>query len=548
MSQRPTAPMMLSLALSVVVFGLVVFGRPAPARAARTQVAIIEDGRIIGDPDRYLARFRALGAQTVRILVNWASITPHWQAKQAPKFDGSDPDAYPSANWSPYDAVVRKAQAYGLGIELTVTGGAPRWAEGPGLPRQGLNPNFAWKPDPSRFRRFVHAVGTRYDGSFIPGGESTPLPAVRFWTIWNEPNFGQDLGPEAIAGSTIPDGPRMYRNLVAAGWTALHQTGHGHDRIVIGDFAAQGLVHRPSRRYPQGLPGYYGQMKPLKFIRALYCVDDLYRPLRGSTAYALGCPTTAGGYAHFRARNPGLFNAGGVADHPYSGGTSPLGPRHKDPNYATFSQLGRLERTLDAVGRVYGSHRHYSVYSDEFGYITRPPQAAPYVSPTHAAFYLNWSEYVSWRNPRVASFAQYLLYDPPGRGTKSGFASGLLTFGDQPKATFYAFRLPLYMPHTRARRGQALEVWGDARPASALNLDAARPVVAIELQAHSGGPFRKIRTVPITNREGYFDVRQRFTVTGKVRLSYVYPDDESLLPDGLAGTTVHSRLIQIVVR
>jgi hypothetical protein len=544
MSLRWTATMLLSLALA----GAVVFGRPAPARAARTQMAIIEDGRIFSDPNRYLASFRALGAQTVRILVSWASIAPHWRAKRAPKFDGADPDAYPSANWSPYDAVVRGAQAHGLGVELTVTGGAPRWAEGPGLPRQGVNPNFAWKPDPTRFRRFVQAVGTRYDGSFIPHGQSTPLPAVRFWTIWNEPNFGEDLGPEAIAGSTIPDGPRMYRNLVAAGWTALHQTGHGHDRIVIGGFAAQGLVHRPSRRYPQGLPGDYGQMKPLKFIRALYCVDDRYRPLRDRTAAALGCPATAGAVARFRTRNPGLFDAGGVADHPYTGGRSPVGTRHEDPNSATFSQLGGLERTLDAVGRVYGSRRRYPIYSDEFGYITRPPQSAPYVSPTRAAYYLNWSEYVSWRNPRLVSFAQYLLDDPSGRGTKSGFASGLLTFGDHPKATFYAFRLPLYLPHTRARRGQPLEVWGDARPASALNLEAARPVVAIELQAHSRGPFRTIRTVPITNRKGYFDVRQRFTATGKVRLSYVYPNDETLLPDHLAGSTVNSRPVQIVVR
>jgi hypothetical protein len=536
--------------LTVVLAGLGTLVRPAPARASHTQQAIIEDGRLFGAPDTYLARFRALGAQTVRVLVSWSSIAPHWRDSHAPHFDGADPNGYPAAHWVPYDTVVRKAAEYGLTIEFTVTGGAPRWAEGPGLPPQGLNENFAWKPDPTRFMRFVKAVGARYDGSFTPPGASAPLPAVRFWTIWNEPNFGQDLGPEAVAASTIADAPRMYRNLVAAAWTALHQTGHGHDRIVIGGFAAQGLTHRPSRKYPQGLPGNYGQMKPLKFIRALYCVDDAYRPLVGSYAYALGCPTTASGYAHFRVRNPGLFNAGGVADHPYTGGASPLGIRHNDPNYATFSQLGHLERVLDAVNRAWGSRQRYPIYSDEFGYITRPPQSAPYVSPARAAYYLNWSEYVSWRSPRVSSFAQYLLDDPvpTGRGTKAGFASGLLTFADQPKATYYAYRLPLYMPRTTARPGQALEVWGDVRPAAGLDLNATRPTVAIALQAHSQGPFRTVRTVQITNREGYLDVRQRFATTGKVRLTYTYPDGETLLPEGVAGQSVHSRLVQIVVR
>jgi hypothetical protein len=551
MSPRWLAAVMLSLALT----GAVALGRAAPARAAHTQTTIIEDARVMVNPDTYLARFRALGAQTVRIILPWATIAPRWRAKRAPKFNDSDPAAYPSASWGPFDTVVRRARDYGLSIELTVTGGAPLWAEGPGLPPQGLNPYFAWKPDPARYEHFVHAVGRRYDGSFTPRGESTPLPAVRFWTIWNEPNFGEDLGPQAIAGSAIPDAPRMYRNLVAAGWTALHQTGHGDDRIVIGGFAAEGLVHRPSRRYPRGLPGNYGQTKPLKFIRALYCVDDSYRRLPGTYAHAVGCPTTAAGYARFRARNPGLFSASGVSDHPYTNGASPLGIPHNDSNYATFAQLGGLERTLDAANRVYGSHRRYSIYSDEFGFITHPPETAHYPSPSRAAYFLNWSEYLSWRNPRVASFAQYLLIDPTGRGTKSGFASGLLTAAGHPKATFYAFRVPVYMPRTHGRRGQPLEVWGDARPASAPSLSASgpylnpiRPSVAIQLQAHGRGPFETVRTVRVTSGEGYFDIRQRFAVTGRVRLSFTYPDAEALLPDNVAGDTVYSRAVQVVVR
>jgi hypothetical protein len=291
-------------------------------------------------------------------------------------------------------------------------------------------------------------------------------------------------------------------------------------------------------------------MKPLKFIRALYCLDDYYRRLVGTYAQAAGCPTTAPGYASFRARNPGLFNATGVADHPYTGASSPLGLRHNDPNYATFAQLGNLERTFDAVNRAYGSRRRYPIYSDEFGYITRPPQISPYVTPARAAYYLNWSEYVSWRNPRVVSFAQYLLDDPPpaGPGAKVGFASGLLTDTDRPKATFYAYRLPLYLPQTRARPGRTLEVWGDARPAAALDLAGFQPTVDIQFQAHGRGPFRTVYAVRITSRQGYFDVRQGFARSGNVRLRYVYPTGELLLPDGVAGQAVYSRVVPVVIR
>ena len=35
------------------------------------------------------------------------------------------------------------------------------------------------------------------------------------------------------------------------------------------------------------------------------------------------------------------------------------------------------------------------------------------VSPALAASYLNWAEYLTWRDPRIRSYDQYLLIDPP---------------------------------------------------------------------------------------------------------------------------------------
>jgi hypothetical protein len=61
---------------------------------------------------------------------------------------------------------------------------------------------------------------------------SSPLPAVRFWELWNEPNFGQDLAPQATRGSSVSTAPHMYRALVDAGWSALERAGHGHDTFL----------------------------------------------------------------------------------------------------------------------------------------------------------------------------------------------------------------------------------------------------------------------------------------------------------------------------
>ena len=61
----------------------------------------------------------------------------------------------------------------------------------------------------------------------------------------------------------------------------------------------------------------FGAMAPLRFLRALYCVDAELQQLRGTPRPLRGCPATAGASATFAADNPGLFDASGFADHPY---------------------------------------------------------------------------------------------------------------------------------------------------------------------------------------------------------------------------------------
>jgi hypothetical protein len=538
-----------AITLSVSLVALCSLAAPTAAGASTGQIAIIQDGtQLLANVPGTLEKFRELGATTVRVVVFWYSVAPHPTASKIPAhFNGSDPNAYPASGWAPYDQIVQDAKQDGLTIDFTVAGGAPTWADGSGIPSNYKDPHFAWKPNPKLYGQFMHAVGERYDGSFTPKKASAPLPAVHFWALWNEPNFGQDLGPQAIDGSTVSVAPMYYRGLVSAGWNSLQQTGHGHDTILIGEFAARGQTGRVTASHPQGLPGNAGQTKPLQFIRTLYCVDSNYKPLSGQTAKAEGCTASKGS---FRSHNPGLFNASGVGDHPYPGNGSPITDGNTDPDFAAFPDLGRLETTLDKANRVYGSRKKYSIYNDEYGYITNPPnnnRKTRYVSPATAAYYINWAEYLSWKSSRIASYMQYLLYDPaPNAGPYAGFASGLYTYKGKPKATLSAYELPVYMPKTTFGFGQAVELWGEARAAHFMNLDThTGQIVSIQLQAGGHGAFKTVSTV---HANGYFDIHMAFASSGNVRLAYTYPTAaDSLLPMGIAGQTIDSRSVAIKV-
>ena len=337
-------------------------------------------------------------------------------------------------------------------------------------------------------------------------------------------------------------------------------TGHGHDTILIGEFAPLGLSGSAGPGHPQGLPGNFGQTKPLQFLRTLYCVDSNYRELRGRAARSVGCPATAAASRSFRRQNPALFNASGFADHPYPQNSPPTIEPSKDPDIAPFPRIPNLERALDRLQRVYGSSKRFPIYNTEYGYITNPPNrtSSHFVSPAIAAYYINWAEYLSWKQARIATTMQYLLYDPLFT-RDGGFASGLLFSNGKPKPVYAAYRLPLYLPVTSSRRGRSLEVWGCVRPARYAILGAGgsetsapgRPQTAqIQFARGGSGTFTTFRTVTIGNPNNcYFDVRMKFPASGTVRLAYTYPTNPLLMfPPAVDGATVYSRSVSIKLR
>jgi hypothetical protein len=530
--------------------------------AASNQQSMLEDDpMLMNDPTGTLAQLRLLGVQSVRVAVRWYYIAPAPHSRRMPRhFNGNDPASYPAANWAVWDEIVRDAAQDGITVDFNPMGGAPLWAEGGGAPRGNTNPN--WEPSPGLYRQFVHALGVRYSGRYDPRlkrtvRDSNDLPRVSFWSVWNEPDYGPSLAPQGVMGDlTIPNSPRMYRNLVDAAWSALAATGHRHDTFIFGELA------------PRGYPfwGIYSGMKPVTFMRYLYCVGPNFRPLSGSAAAATGCPTTAAGSRRFRAENPGLFGASGISDHPYMRWYPPNLEEQPDPQYTSLAEIGILEYVADRLQRVYGSSRRLPIWDTEFGYITTPPKHdnqyepskphhQPWPSQAKASYYLNWAEYISWRNPRLASFFQYLFQDPlPSLKSNDwgGFASGLVNYNGTAKATYAAWRLPLYMPRTTGRRGQRLQVWGCVRPAHYALLDTGQPQSAqLQFAPRSGGAYRTLATVTISSRSAscYFDLRASFPSSGWVRLAWAYPGGDPLLGNyGPHGKTVYSRLIALSLR
>jgi hypothetical protein len=502
---------------------LVLLWPAGKASASGGQSAMFQDNQLLlGDPahlNQTLQTLSSLGVQRLRITVEWNVIAPDASSKQMPAgFDGANPADYPSGGWAPYDAIVQAAARYGLGVNFNVTGGAPLWATVQPAPNSSLQ--YVWYPSASAFGAFVRAVGLRYSGTYTPPGASAPLPRVNYWSIWNEANVGtSSLSPQTL--NQVEVGPRLYRGLLGSAYGALQGTGHGGDTILIGELASTGHLD----------PGEGLGMQPLRFVRALYCVDSSFHELRGAAAAARGCPTTAAASSQFRAQNPALFQATGWSHHPYHLTTAPnVSSPASDPDWVTLADLSKLERTLDRVQRAYGSHKRFPVYLTEYGFDTNPPQRGASVSLATQPTYLNQAEYIAWRDPRVQTMTQYLLRDEPlGFGaTTTTYASGLEFLNGKPKPSFAAYRLPIWMPTQHLRRGHALEVWGCVRPAKRYSRRAVGPLL-IQLNG------RTIRSVKVTNPAGYFDVHVTFPRSGSVRLAWTYPH----------GARIYSRTVKV---
>jgi hypothetical protein len=329
----------------------------------------------------------------------------------------------------------------------------------------------------------------------------------------------------------VAQSPRLYRDLIRAGYQGLYYTGHAsaRDTILIGELAPEGYE----------TSGFYTAMTPLPFLRDLYCVSGSYRPLRGNAATALGCPGS-GSRRQFVADNPVLFKATGFAHHPYYF-FHPPSYSAVDLNFAPLADLGRLERTLDRSARAWGMRRRLPVYLTEYGYQTKPPDPYQNVSPAQQAAYLNQADYMAWRDPRVRSVAQFLLFDsaPDSRYTPKDFSywdtfqTGLLYVTGKPKPAYPAYAMPIWIPSPKFRRGSRVFVWGELRAAPHNHRQSAR----IQWRPRTGG-YRTLSTVSTSNVRGYLTTRARPPGSGLIRIAWT----------SAQGVTLYSRAVTVTAK
>ncbi len=405
-----------------------------------------DDAAMHSRPVETLDEFASFGTDVVKVNLYWDAVAPKGRRKPA-GFDGANPASYA---WGDYVSIAQAIRARGMRPYFSIGGRAPNWA----AQRRGRRGTY--RPKAREFRRFAQAAGQQFAN-------------VDIWSVWNEPNLFSWLGPQRKKGT--PQSPSIYRGLYLAGHRGLTASGHGDDTILFGELMPRGGTD------PRKVP-------PLQFLREMACLDSNFRQYRGAAARRRGC------------RRVGRIPTSGFALHPY---TLAKGPDVKEGrDEAAIGALSRVRRTLDALARRGKLPRRLPIWITEFGYQTRPPD--PNATPLRrAASLMDLSEWIAFRNRRVASYSQYTLRDDEAWQGGLRFANGQAKRG-----VYKAFSLPVFV---RSLGGNAVEVFGGGR--------GAAPGASAQIESKApGASYRSLGSAAV-NSAGYF--RRVFRLSGASR-------------------------------
>jgi hypothetical protein len=416
-------------------------------------------------------------ADIVRIPADWRGNVGN-QPPANPR-DPSDP-AY---NFFGLDRIVRDAQARGLEVMFTIAF-APDWAEGPNRPPDA--PSGTWNPDPKAYGDYAHALATRYSGSFPdPAAGGQPLPRVSLYEVWNEPNLDEFLGPQWNGG---PSSPALYGQLLNSlydGVKSVHP-----DNRVIGPALA-----------PYGDPPGGSRMRPLKFLRELFCLKGKKEPRPNK-----GCSN---------AEIPRLDI---LSHHPINLVGSP--PNHAEhPDDVTSGDLDRVKRVLRAAekaGNVKPRGRRPLWVTEFFWYSNPPTTGFDFARPPEVqARFIEQSLYLWWREGAEVA-VNFLIRDMTS-STGLIFGTGVFFNDGVPKPAFDAFRFPFVVDRKSKRK---VLVWGKA-PATG----------ELEVQREEAGGWNTVKRLSVDDG-AVFTTRLR--IRGGATLRGVVGSDASL-PWGFGG-------------
>lgn len=452
---------MPTLVAVTLLAALALLGSPSHASASPTQRTLFEAPRELLGGDaalraHTLGELRDLGVRDLRVVLYWKDVAPDAGSSRVPGFHERDFRAY---DWGAYGAAVDAAAAAGFRVLLTVSGPVPRWAT-------AARKDDRTRPSPMHFQRFFEAVADRFGAR------------VHRFSVWNEPNHPRFLLPQYDDGAPVSG--RVYRKLYLAARRGLRAAGQGRRELLFGELAPRGTSR---------------VVAPLRFLRQGLCLSPRMR-LRASC---------------------NRLRIDGVAHHPY---TTRAGPAFVPPNRddVTIGVLPRLTRFLARAERAGAIPRRTPVHLTEFGIQSKPDPFVG-VSFTTQAESRSIGELQAHRQPRVKTFAQYLLRDDlPRAGAAStrysGFETGLRAAGGDAKRAYAAFRLPLVARPDGRRR---VVLWGLARPAD------GRTTVRIEHRARGASRWRLLRHLR-TSARGTFTTRTARRGDRRYRVVWTAPD------------------------
>lgn len=430
---------------------------PSSASASKSQMTVIEDpGRTHSfDPASRAAALndaKALGANYFKISVHWREFAPDPLSLVKPNINLSDPASYPAGTWDELDELVSGAQARGMQPWLTLTAPAPRWA----VSRENGTYVGNYLPDAQAYGEWVEAVGARYR-------------SVKTFSFWNEPNIRRFIDPQTERG--VVKSAVHYRQMYSAAYEAMRATGHRSHKLLIGEL----MPRTPARVDPN-------TTRPVAFLRAFFCLDGKGKPMKGKTASSHDCKK-------FKK-----IATSGLAYHPYRLSGGPLDKDKVSKDNAPINYLARIQRVLDQANKQKRlSARKLQIYNSEFGFQSDPPDIFAGTPISRIPSYLNISEYLSWIDPRVATYSQYLIVDD---ADLAAFQTGLFFNDGTPKpGVLAAFQTPMVAMTTRSKN--RVSIWGGARANTSSR-------VSIEIQYANGAEWKTAKTVSAKGSHGYF--------------------------------------------
>src|SRR5688572_17430576 len=232
---------LLLIVASALFAGL--FVQPAPA-SKRLIVGIYDEAETLGRPERAFPLLQTLRAKAVRANLYWGG--PSGVSRRRPGAATNPND--PAYDWFKYDRMVQEAAKRNIRVVFAIVG-TPRWANG-GKP-------FNRAPLQMRhLRNFAQAAATRYSGSFIPldlapgfpngqqeQPQAVPLPAVRHWLAWNEPNNPVFMFPQfrRVGRTVVRQAAKDYARICNAVVAGIHRAGPlRSEKIACGVTAPRG--------------------------------------------------------------------------------------------------------------------------------------------------------------------------------------------------------------------------------------------------------------------------------------------------------------------